>query len=34
VSPPERSGLLLPAEEIRRRLASVGITPEKQVLAH
>ena len=25
---------LLPPDEIRRRLASIGITPEKQVLAH
>ncbi len=25
---------LLPAEEIRRRLGAVGITPEKEVLAH
>jgi len=34
VRPPERSGLLLPADDIRRRLEAVGITPEKQVLTH
>ncbi len=34
VSPPERSGLLLPAEEIRQRLEAKGITPEKEVLTH
>jgi len=33
-APPVRSGLLLPAEEIRRRLEAAGITPEKQVLVH
>ncbi len=33
-APPQRSGLLLPAEEIRRRLEAVGITPEKEVLTH
>lgn len=33
-APPERSGLLLPADEIRRRLEAVGITPEKEVLVH
>lgn len=33
-APPAYSGLLLPAEEIHRRLATAGITPEKQVLVH
>ena len=33
-APPERSGLLLPAEEIRRRLEAVGIRPEKAVLTY
>ncbi len=33
-APPERSGLLLPAAEIRRKLEAAGITPEKQVLTH
>ncbi len=33
-APPEWSGLLLPADEIRRRLDAAGITPEKQVLVH
>ncbi len=33
-APPVRSGLLLPADEIRRKLEAVGITPEKQVLVH
>ncbi|MBI2913480.1 MAG: sulfurtransferase [Chloroflexi bacterium] len=34
VRPPERSGLLLPAGEIRCKLDILGITPEKQVLTH
>ncbi len=34
VRPPERSGLLLPAEEIRRKLDILGISAEKQVLVH
>ncbi len=33
-APPTRSGLLLPADEIRRRLEAMGITPEKKVLTH
>ena len=33
-APPTRSGLLLPADEIRRRLEAIGITPEKKVLVH
>ena len=33
-APPERSGLLLPAGEMRRKLEAAGITPEKQVLTH
>ncbi len=33
-APPVRSGLLLPADEIRRRLEAIGITPEKKVLVH
>lgn len=33
-APPVRSGLLLPAEEIRRRLEAKGITPEKTVYVH
>ena len=33
-APPEWSGLLLPAEEIRRKLELAGVTPEKQVLTH
>jgi thiosulfate/3-mercaptopyruvate sulfurtransferase len=32
--PPARSGLLLPPEEMRRKLEAAGITPEKQVLVH
>ena len=32
--PPARSGLLLPLEEMRRKLEAAGITPEKQVLVH
>jgi thiosulfate/3-mercaptopyruvate sulfurtransferase len=32
--PPTRSGLLLPPEEIRRKLELAGITPEKRVLVH
>ncbi len=33
-APPARSGLLLPPDEMRRKLEAVGITPEKQVLVH
>lgn len=33
-APPARSGVLLPADEIRRKLEAAGITPEKQVLIH
>jgi hypothetical protein len=33
-APPARSGVLLPPEEMRRKLAQVGITPEKRVLVH
>ncbi len=32
--PPLRSGVLLPADEIRRKLEVAGITPEKKVLVH
>ncbi len=34
VSPPARSGLLLPADEINRKLTEVGIVPEKRVITH
>jgi thiosulfate/3-mercaptopyruvate sulfurtransferase len=34
VSPPRQSGLLLPADEIRRKLELAGITPDKRVLTH
>ena len=34
VSPPVRSGLLLPPDEISRKLASAGIVPEKRVITH
>ncbi len=34
VSPPVRSGLLPPADEIRRKLTEVGIVPEKRVITH
>ena len=34
VSPPIRSGLLLPPDEISRKLASAGIVPEKRVITH
>lgn len=33
-APPLRSGLLLPAQEIRRKLEAAGITPDKKVLVH
>jgi thiosulfate/3-mercaptopyruvate sulfurtransferase len=33
-APPARSGLLLPADEIRRKLEAAGITPDKTVLTH
>lgn len=33
-APPARSGLLLPADEIKRRLESAGITPDKMVYTH
>lgn len=33
-APPERSGLFLPADDIRRRLGTLGITPEKTVFTH
>ncbi len=33
-APPARSGQLLPAAEIRKKLETVGITPEKKVLVH
>ena len=33
-APPPRSGLLLPADEIRGRLQAVGITPDKNVYTH
>ena len=32
--PPVRSGLLLPADEMRRKLEAIGITPDKRVLIH
>lgn len=34
VQPPVRSGQLLPAEEIGRKLAAIGVTPDKQVYTH
>ena len=34
VQPPVRSGLLLPATEIARKLAAIGVTPDKQVFTH
>ena len=34
VSPPVRSGLLLPPDEISRKLTGVGIVPEKRVITH
>ncbi len=34
VSPPVRSGLLLPPDEITRKLAAAGIVPEKRVITH
>jgi thiosulfate/3-mercaptopyruvate sulfurtransferase len=33
-APPTRSGLLLPADEIKRKLETAGITPEKLVYTH
>lgn len=33
-APPARSGLLLPAGEIRRKLEAIGVTPDKNVYAH
>jgi thiosulfate/3-mercaptopyruvate sulfurtransferase len=33
-APPARSGILLPPDEMRRKLALSGITPEKRVLVH
>jgi thiosulfate/3-mercaptopyruvate sulfurtransferase len=33
-APPKPSGLLLPADEIRAKLETLGITPEKTVLTH
>lgn len=33
-APPDRSGLLLPADEIRRRLERKGITPGKTIYTH
>jgi thiosulfate/3-mercaptopyruvate sulfurtransferase len=33
-APPVRSGLLLPADEIRTKLKAIGITPEKTILTH
>lgn len=34
VSPPVRSGLFLPPEEIQRKLAAIGVTPDKRVITH
>jgi thiosulfate/3-mercaptopyruvate sulfurtransferase len=34
LEPPVRSGILLPAEEISRRLTALGITPDKRVVTH
>ncbi|MEX0683640.1 MAG: sulfurtransferase [Dehalococcoidia bacterium] len=34
VSPPVRSGQLLPAEEIKRKLEAIGVVPEKRVITH
>jgi thiosulfate/3-mercaptopyruvate sulfurtransferase len=33
-APPARSGILLPPDEMRRKLEQAGITPEKRVLVH
>jgi thiosulfate/3-mercaptopyruvate sulfurtransferase len=33
-APPARSGMLLPPDEMRRKLELKGITPEKRVLVH
>jgi thiosulfate/3-mercaptopyruvate sulfurtransferase len=33
-APPTRSGLLLPADDIKRKLESAGITPDKVVYTH
>jgi thiosulfate/3-mercaptopyruvate sulfurtransferase len=34
VRPPERSGLMLPADEIAGKLTALGATPDKQVITH
>jgi thiosulfate/3-mercaptopyruvate sulfurtransferase len=34
VSPPRPAGVLLPADEIRRKLELAGITPDKRVFTH
>ena len=34
VKPPARSGLLLPAAEMREKLAAIGVTPDKRVYTH
>jgi thiosulfate/3-mercaptopyruvate sulfurtransferase len=34
VRPPERSGLLLPADDIAKKLTELGATPDKRVITH
>jgi len=34
VSPPVRSGLFLPADEMLKRLEAIGVTPDKKVYTH
>lgn len=34
VRPPERSGLLLPPDDIAKKLKAVGVTPDKYVITH
>lgn len=34
VNPPARSGRFLPPEEIQRKLAAIGVTPDKRVITH
>jgi thiosulfate/3-mercaptopyruvate sulfurtransferase len=34
LEPPVRSGMLLPADEISRRLTALGMTPDKRIVTH
>ncbi len=34
VSPPVRSGVFLPADEMRSKLEAIGVTPDKKVVTH